>query len=291
MIKKIFKKKNKGMIGLVFSLFMIFFILTVIIMTLQQRVDVNISKHIEDSLSMSVLACNLQDIKLYSLTRNSVINNPDENYRQFKDVLATNLFSSAFTGNKATKTDFYIRADGENGRYIQIYDYLVFNAHNIAYGESSDFMDVDVYSYGDHIYDVSSLRNLAPGCDIEVSDKSKMSGYVGTIKGCRYNYASLDTYSSYGSSGVGILDYAKTLKGNSSEVESYKTYMGLIKGLMAPNGVPIVATGIYSSIKLPVKMSNVEFFDEPEDSYVIAYKEQLSMTIADNRAIFEYRVR
>ena len=291
MIKKIFKKKNKGMIGLVFSLFMMFFMLTVIIMTLQQRVNVSISKHLEDSVSMSVLSCNLQDMKLYSLTRNSVIDNPDGNYEKFKDILATNLFSSAFTENKATKTDYYTRADGVAGRYIQIYDYLIFNAHNIAYGDGSEFMDVDVYSYGDHIYDINSLKRLAPGCTIEVSDKSKMTGYVGTIKGCRYDYTSLDSYSSYGTSGIGILEYAKTLGSDVAEAEAYKTYMGTIKGLMAPNGEPIIATGIYASIKVPVKMSNLQFFDEPDENYVIAYKEQLSMTMSDNRAIFEYRVR
>lgn len=287
MINKLIKKKHKGVMGILFSMCSILFILAVMLYVLQYKINTVISQHIEDSISMSTLGVLLPDLDINAVTKNAVMNDPAEKYAVFKEMLGTNLAVDTDFGENdyATKSNKFYRADGEGDNNIYVENFTIYNIHNAVYKEDSSmlgFADIDVYSYGHNALKMSDLQSMAPGCTVVVRDsKYKDNGYIGTVVGCRYDYSITSEYFNYKSSGVGLLEYAKLLKSkgqySGADKESYLNDIKVLKGLVSPEGVPITSSGIYTNITVPVKQFDMNFFNDGRKLFVYARKEQTTL--------------
>ncbi len=285
MIKlSLLKKKHKGAVGIVFSMFALIFILVVMLYVFQYKINMQISQHIEDSISASTLSVLLPELDINAITKNTIIGEPGTKFVYFKDVLGTNLGVDEPFGNenKAFKDNPYYNAAGSADSYIYIENFTIYNIHNAAYKDDASkqgFADIDVYSYGRNALTLTDLERYAPGCMVEVrSSNYSDDGYVGTVIGCRYDYTTAPGCVNYKNSGVSITEYAKLLKSKNlyegTERQDYMSDITTLKGLVSPEGVPITKTAIYSNITVPVKLFDMDFFEDNRELYTYSHKEQ-----------------
>lgn len=134
-------KKRKGQVGIVFSIFMVVFLVIVIAVLMQLYQYRVISRRTEDALAASNLASAIIDVEEYGISHNILIDAPDGAYLTYQGALKSNM----------QLDDSWMSSISAISGRIEILDYIIYNVRG---------NDIEIYCYGTNPYQIVEQGGL-----------------------------------------------------------------------------------------------------------------------------------